>query len=284
MNTLVGVAQSIIKNLKKDTEYFIVEMGAYKKGEIKAICDLVHPQYAILTAIGNQHLDLFGSKEKLIAAKSELPQALTKDGTFYINKDIPEYQNIIKKTNCKIHSYSPRELRIKTTLPADYLINLAPCVALAYDLNLPQQTLTSAVKQLKPLTGKLSPHRGINNSFVLNDSYNSSPEGFILAIKTALNKPLKQKIIVSRGIIELGKEKISSYKRIVEELNKTSILLYTTDRLFKQLETKKNIMLFNQEKKILDQLKKTLNKDSLLVIEGKFPEYFIKQLILYDLN
>lgn len=57
-NTAIGVALTILKNLKKHHQYFVVEMGAYKKGEIKQICQLVKPQVGILTGITEQHLGL----------------------------------------------------------------------------------------------------------------------------------------------------------------------------------------------------------------------------------
>jgi len=49
-----------------------VEMGAYKRGEIKEICDIVKPKIGILTAINEQHLALFGSIKNTIKANSSL--------------------------------------------------------------------------------------------------------------------------------------------------------------------------------------------------------------------
>ena len=58
-NTILGVCKVIREELKPKHKYFIVEMGAYKPGEIARICRLVQPQIGILTAVGPQHLERF---------------------------------------------------------------------------------------------------------------------------------------------------------------------------------------------------------------------------------
>ncbi|MBI2051684.1 hypothetical protein HYT33_02890, partial [Candidatus Roizmanbacteria bacterium] len=80
LNTDIGIAISVLKNLKPDTQFFVAEIGAYKKGEIAKACKIIKPKFAIITAIGNQHLDLFGSKKNLILAKKELLDVLPKEG------------------------------------------------------------------------------------------------------------------------------------------------------------------------------------------------------------
>ncbi len=83
-NTAVGVALSILKNLTKDTQYFVAEMGAYKQGEIEEITRFATPKIAVITAIGSQHLSLFGGKEALFKAKSEIAKNLPKDGRLFL--------------------------------------------------------------------------------------------------------------------------------------------------------------------------------------------------------
>ena len=58
-NTLMGICRVINENLNADCEVFIAEMGAYRRGDIKELCDFVHPTVGILTAIGPQHLERF---------------------------------------------------------------------------------------------------------------------------------------------------------------------------------------------------------------------------------
>ena len=78
-NTEIGVAWTVLKTLIPSHRVFVVEMGAYKKGEIEKIAKMVCPVIAVITSIGNQHLELFGSLDNLIQSKYEIITNLTKD-------------------------------------------------------------------------------------------------------------------------------------------------------------------------------------------------------------
>ncbi|MDE7125388.1 MAG: hypothetical protein K2O12_02775 [Muribaculaceae bacterium] len=88
-NTTLGVVRTIRENLKPYDEVFIVEMGAKNRGDIKEICDLVHPQIGIITAVGEQHLESFKTIENVQATKFELADALPSDGLAIVNNDFP---------------------------------------------------------------------------------------------------------------------------------------------------------------------------------------------------
>ena len=83
-NTDWGIARKAA-DLAKDTEIFVVEMGAYKKGEIKKVTEFVKPNLAVVTGIEPQHLALFGSLQNIKEAKYELIQALPKNGEAVFN-------------------------------------------------------------------------------------------------------------------------------------------------------------------------------------------------------
>lgn len=105
-NTEIGVAKTILNSLNLEDQIFIAEMGAYKKGETKAICDIVKPKIGILTGINEQHMALFGSWENNISANFELIEALPEDGTAILNWDSLKIFNF---------QFSPKEnLRLPT--------------------------------------------------------------------------------------------------------------------------------------------------------------------------
>ena len=88
-NTLMGVTLAINRDLRNDysIDTFIVEMGAYRRGEIAEICQLTRPSIAILIDIGPQHLERFGSLAATQKAKFELVEALPDDGLAVYNWD-----------------------------------------------------------------------------------------------------------------------------------------------------------------------------------------------------
>ena len=75
-----GSRAVINEQLKSEHQIFIAEMGARHVGDIKELCELVHPKYGLLTSVGPQHLETFGSIENIAGTKYELIEALPKDG------------------------------------------------------------------------------------------------------------------------------------------------------------------------------------------------------------
>ena len=95
-NTPMGVVITIRKHMKPSHEIFVCEMGARYVGEIKEICDIVHPDHGIITSIGPQHLDTFGSIENIKKTKFELADELPEGGMLFLNGDnvyINDYLN-----------------------------------------------------------------------------------------------------------------------------------------------------------------------------------------------
>ena len=79
-NTPYGLIITVNNHLDKFDDILIAEMGAYKRGEIKELCDLVKPKYGILTKIGTAHIEIFGSRENIQKGKFELIESLPSDG------------------------------------------------------------------------------------------------------------------------------------------------------------------------------------------------------------
>ncbi len=86
-NTPMGVVITIRKHMKPSHEIFVCEMGARYVGEIKEICDIVHPDHGMITSIGPQHLDTFGSIENIKKTKFELADALPEGAMLFLNGD-----------------------------------------------------------------------------------------------------------------------------------------------------------------------------------------------------
>ena len=86
-NTPMGICKVIRGDLTAEHEVFIVEMGAYKRGDIRELCNLASPEIGILTAVGPQHLERFKSIENIAQTKYELIESLPSDGLAVFNCD-----------------------------------------------------------------------------------------------------------------------------------------------------------------------------------------------------
>ena len=96
-NTPMGVVKTIRGSLKPTHEIFICEMGARHVGDIKEICDIVHPDHGIITSIGPQHLETFFNIDNIKSTKFELADALPKDGMLFLNGDNAYINDHIKE-------------------------------------------------------------------------------------------------------------------------------------------------------------------------------------------
>ena len=231
LNTPYGLIKTINNNLDKFDEVFIAEMGAYKIGEIKELCDLVHPKYGILTRIGKAHLELFGSQENIQKGKFELIESLPSDGVGVLNSDDPLQVNYKLKNDVKIlwigidndADYRATNIKVKNTGTTFDLIikgdknkynfetkllgyaniyNILAGIALGHYFGIDITKLKRAVKSVKPVEHRLE-IRPNGDIYYIDDAYNSNPVGSSMALDVLSLMPGK-KIVVTPGMIELG--------------------------------------------------------------------------------
>ena len=84
-NTLPGISKVVNNYLNLDDQILICEMGARHKGDIKKLCDLIKPKYAVITGVGTQHLETFKTYDNILDTKFELVQSLPTDGKTFFN-------------------------------------------------------------------------------------------------------------------------------------------------------------------------------------------------------
>ena len=234
LNTEYGLMITINNYIDKFDEVFIAEMGAYKQGEIKKLCNLVHPKYGILTTIGLAHLETFGSPEKIQKTKFELIESLPSDGIAVLNKDDPKQVSYNIKSECKkvwigIKSkdadvvasditcdYQGSKFNVtfkgdstkypfETKLLGDYNIyNILAGIALGREFGISVQDLQQAVKKVRAVEARLE-LKDFGYMYQINDAYNSNPIGAKMALDV-LNTMPGHKVVVTPGMVELGEK------------------------------------------------------------------------------
>ena len=85
-NSLVGLPMSIL-TLDESYEAAVYEMGMSMKGQISNLSRIVKPDIAIITNVGNMHIEFLGSREAIRDAKCEITHGLKKDGVLILNGD-----------------------------------------------------------------------------------------------------------------------------------------------------------------------------------------------------
>ncbi len=224
-NTTMGVVRTVRELLRPSHQVFIAEMGAKNVGDIREICDLVHPRYGVITSIGEQHLETFGTVENIIATKFELADAIPADGAVFLNWDNAHIRSCqvaapvvtyatdvaadyrasditVDSHGCQFTLTAPdgESCRYTTRLLGVHNIqNLAGCMAVAHKLGVSLREMVYPVRMLKPVEHRL---QLLPNGFI-DDAYNANPAGFRSALDT-LACFTCQRVLVTPGMVELG--------------------------------------------------------------------------------
>ena len=114
---------------------------------------------------------------------------------------------------------------------------------------------------------------------ISDTSYNVNVEGFIGIIELLQSFKTTNNIVISKGIIELGDDKESSYKRIIAKLDISQAVLYTTDAIFYQLRNKENIMFFNNEESMISKIATYKPNETSLTIVGRVSQKFRNKIL-----
>ena len=235
-NTTMGVVRVVREQLQDEDEIFICEMGARHMGDIAEICAFVKPDMAIITSIGPQHLETFGSIEGVRDAKFELIEALPKDGIAIFANDNEFSKQMFDKTHCNkylIGISNSENVQENLLLRADNItvgssgsaftlvtndgnstecatrmlgehniMNILLACAAALKLGMTLQEIARGISKLKSVEHRLD----IVSSYpitVIDDAFNSSPFGAKAALKV-LKSFIGRRIIVTPGFVELG--------------------------------------------------------------------------------
>ncbi|MDE6134860.1 MAG: UDP-N-acetylmuramoyl-tripeptide--D-alanyl-D-alanine ligase, partial [Muribaculaceae bacterium] len=202
-NTTLGVVRTVREHLRPFHEVFIVEMGAKQNGDIREICDLVHPSTGIVTAVGPQHLESFGSIENVQATKFELIDALPPRGLAVVNNDfekiadrkvenVPCVRYAVKNptpeadyvaedirysgTGTEFTAVCRRDghrIALSTRLVGECNIsNILAAVAVARSLGVDDKKIQYAVGKIEQVEHRLSIRRIPGSYTIIDDAYN----------------------------------------------------------------------------------------------------------------
>ena len=235
-NTPLGVCRTINEQLGPQHRFFIVEMGAYKEGEIAELVEFVKPTIGVLTAIGPAHLERFGSMEAIRRGKYEIVTGLPDDGTAVMNVDDPTVRELADSTTqVRVVRYgidpegepdvtardievtaAGTELTISDGRTGDSLRasmrllgqhsigHVLAGVAVAIERGRSLAELGPAIAALEPVEHRLQLIESPGGVTVIDDAYNSNPEGAAAALEVLAAMPGRRKVVVTPGIVELG--------------------------------------------------------------------------------
>ena len=253
-NTPMGICKVIRGELTAEHEIFIVEMGAYKRGDIRELCNLASPQIGILTAVGPQHLERFKSIENIAKTKYELIESLPPDGLAVFNCDNEICAGLADKrehdgnpvrryatepfpvassseraeltaTNIQhtdegltftIHT-SVGTTEIRTQLLGRHNVsNILAATAVATECGMTLEEIRVAIANVAPVPHRLQLTASEGNVTIIDDSFNANPVGAKAALEVLTEIQGGKKVLVTPGMVELGEREYEENKRLGE--------------------------------------------------------------------
>lgn len=303
-NTPMGIVRTIREQLKPETEIFIAEMGAKNIGDIKELCELVNPNLGIITSVGPQHLETFKSIENVAATKFELADycdcfvnfnseaAKEKAASYVVHPYGTDKNNEVYAENISV-SFKGTEfdlvnfdtsIHLSTRLLGEHnVINIVGAASVALSLGVEPEKIKYAVNTLTPTAHRLEKKSFINGSILLDDSYNSNPEGSAEAVKVLSQFEDKTKVIVTPGMVELGEKEyelnyklgelaahVCDYIILVGEKRSLPLKKACDDKKFNS----NNLFVVKAFKDSLEILNKLCNDKTVVLFENDLPDNY----------
>jgi UDP-N-acetylmuramoyl-tripeptide--D-alanyl-D-alanine ligase len=224
-NNAMGLSRAVNEGLVPGTEVFIAEMGTYGAGEIRGLCEVFPPDIAVLTAIGEVHLQRMKTREGVLKAKAEIT---VKAGTVVLNADDDLLAGLavtLTAEGKKVIRTSIRSADADVAILKDKLLvggveigtivlpdsvhpaNAAVAVGAAMALGDDPAVFARRLVDLPTVAHRLEPVSLPNGSWILDDTYNSNPAGAAEAVRraTLLAERSGGRVhVVTPGMVELG--------------------------------------------------------------------------------
>lgn len=246
LNNHIGVPLTLL-SMPGDTEVAVIEMGTNQPGDIEQLCAIARPTHGLLTNIGKEHLEGFGSLEGVKKAEGELYDYLAgHSGTVFLNLS-EQYLPEMAERNRRRVEYresavlNPNDGTIEIQLLQDMPFvkaaflsddgvltevqthlfgrhnfnNIMTAIALGIYFKVPAATIQSALESYRPSNNR-SQIVSYGTNTVLLDAYNANPSSMEPALKSLQAMPAARKIAILGDMLELGEQSHEEHTAILQ--------------------------------------------------------------------
>ncbi|GFN35521.1 UDP-N-acetylmuramoyl-tripeptide--D-alanyl-D-alanine ligase [Tepidimicrobium xylanilyticum] len=305
-NNHIGTPLTLL-NLDEDTEIAVVEMGTDKFGEISLLTSLAKPDVAIITNIGEAHLEDLKTKENIARAKLEILEGLSERGLFIYFGDDPTLKKVIKDVNikqkiltfgeeehndyrCKLIKTDKSGISFKLTEPKDEdfflpmlgkhnMYNATAAITVARYFDIPYDLIREGFYHVEKtsMRNELVLAQGFT---ILNDSYKSNPSSLLAALDTLYDmEGYSQKIAVLGDMLGLGEDEIEMHEEVGKKIDPNKIdYLFTIGPFAKYIAKnakmrfgKDRVITCNEKLELIEKLKKVLKPNSIILVKASRP-------------
>ncbi len=303
-NNEIGLPLTIF-GLTKEHDVLIVEMGMNHFGEIHNLTLIAQPDIAVITNIGVSHIENLGSREGILKAKCEILDGMSKEGVLIINgqddmlKTINPVQQVISYGRDNTHLFFAENIKtvgikgiaatfnspkqsMDITIPGlgEHMIdNALAAIAVAEHLNLSSSDILAGFKSYKPTKMRMDLQLAPNNVYIINDTYNASPDSMKAALKVLPTIPdTKRSIAILGDMFELGEYASSLHKEVGAFIGKEKVIdfLITVGEMSKHIQggavengfKQENTVHFNNQEELILKLQEFIFQEDLVLVKA----------------
>ena len=296
-------------------EVLVLEYGVDRPGDMDYLLSIAKPRIAVVTALGKipVHVEYFADTEALAREKEKVIKSLPADGWAILNHDDPRVYDMKERTSARVQTYGLSEnagleiinleirtrpnihlsevpdgisFKIKhggTIVPirlavfgssSAYAAAASLGVGIAMGMNLVE--ISQALETFKPLPGRMRLLTGIKGSWILDDTYNASPDSMQSAIKTLKELPARRRIAVLGDMLELGRFTEEAHRAIGARVQESADVLFTVGVRAKFIVEEAaaegmervNIKMFDDSQTAGQELDRFIEPGDLILIKG----------------
>lgn len=243
LNNRIGVPQTLL-NLTARHQAAVVEMGVDRRGQTARLCEIARPTIGLITNIGPDHLEFFGSLEASAHAKAELLEWIPADGAVVLNADDAHFDYLASRARCRVVSFglsaraqvraedivpeSRRGTSFRLVLPervrgtkvlvpvygAHNLLNALAAAAVGVVLDMSGTAIARGLAGFKPavMRSQISHWKGVT---IINDAYNANPASMKAALTLLAEMGGGRRTLAALGdMLELGPQAADLHKDV----------------------------------------------------------------------
>lgn len=243
-NNELGLPLTLL-SVEDDTEVAILEMGMSGFGEISFLSELAKPRFAVITNIGEAHMQDLGSREGIAKAKFEIIDGLADHGLLLYDGDEPLLRELVSgAANLQSVSFGYKQadltaqhivstdrgssFTVAGQLSGEFTIpvygshqvkNALAAVLIAKELGLSDSQIKESLAGTSLTDMRMQPVAGLNGSLLINDAYNAAPTSMRAAFRFIDGTSVKQnKWLVLGDMLELGPDEQRYHEELAEDL------------------------------------------------------------------
>ncbi|MFY0643267.1 MAG: UDP-N-acetylmuramoyl-tripeptide--D-alanyl-D-alanine ligase [Bacteroidia bacterium] len=283
-NNHIGVPMTLL-DMPQETEIAIIEIGTNHPGEIRELCKIVEPNFGLITNIGKEHLEGFGSLEAVAKEESELYAYLhTNNGVVFVNADdqwltrmsksLENKSNYAKSEFTEVNlvpsiSFEYEGVAFNSSLMGDYnLDNIAAAIQIGQHFGVSLQDCAEAIASYTSENNR-SQIIVKGESTVWLDAYNANPTSMNKALENFALLQQEKKYAVLGDMFEMGSQSETEHLEVLEfALSLPLEHIFLLGERFKTASAGKNCTAFTDKALLMEALTEHSTPSSAFLIKG----------------